>query len=289
MSFPTQKQVEVPLLRALQQLGGSAKPQQIYPVVAQQFPQLTKEDQDERLPNSPSTRKWWNLVQWARQDLVEQGGIDGSTRGIWKLTDKGHEILGSRAGAVKQADGHAVGRGLQANLKDLVYENQQAMVKRIITELNGLTPAGFENFCLALLEGLGYESVVVTGKSGDGGIDGYGDYRQGIVKIKSAFQAKRWKQAPVGRPEIDKFRGAIQGDYDHGLFLTTNSFTRDAQQASVKKGAITILLLDGNAIANHMMASGIGITKEPVFLMDVDSDFFTFERDGATESGRTGI
>lgn len=109
------------------------------------------------------------------------------------------------------------------------------------------------------------------------------------MKIKSAFQAKRWKQSPVGRPEIDKFRGAIQGDYDHGLFLTTNSFTKDAQQASVKKGAITILLLDGNAIANHMMASGIGVRREPVFLMDVDDDFFTFERDGGSGSGQVGI
>jgi restriction system protein len=287
MSFPTQKQIEVPLLQVLAQLGGAAKPQQVYPRVAEFFPELTKEDLDERLPSNSTTVKWWNLVQWARQRLVEDGGIDGSTRGVWKLTDKGRGMLGSAA--PNHVKTEAVAQRVHANLKDLVYENRQAMVKRIITELNGLTPGGFEHFCLSLLEGLGYESVMVTGKSGDGGIDGYGDYRQGIVKIKSAFQAKRWKQTPVGRPEIDKFRGAIQGDYDHGLFLTTNTITKDAQQASVKKGAITVLLLDGNAIANHMISSGIGVRKEPVFLMDVDDDFFTFERDRTGGSGQVGI
>ena len=139
-------------------------------------------------------------------------------------------------------------------------------------------PGGFARFCLALLEGLGYENVVVTGKAGDGGIDGFGDYRQGIVKIKSAYQAKRWRGTAVGRPEIDKFRGAIQGDYDHGLFVSTSTFTKDAQEASVKKGAITILLLDGRAIANHMIVSGIGVRKEAVFLLDLEEEFFKFDR-----------
>jgi restriction system protein len=274
MAFPTQKAVEIPLLKVIEKLGGEAKPQDVYPLVAELFPELTKEDLAERLPSSASTVKWWNLVQWARQRLVEGGEIDGSTRGVWRLTEKGRKAIGS--GAVAGVSPTAVWG--HANLKDLVYENREAMRERIVTELNGLSPSGFEHFCLALLEGLGYENVVVKGKAGDGGIDGFGDYRQGIVKIKSAYQAKRWKGTAVGRPEIDKFRGAIQGDYDHGLFLTTSSFSRDAQDASVKKGAITILLLDGRAIANHMINSGIGVRKEPVFLLDLDDEFFTFDR-----------
>ena len=96
-----------------------------------------------------------------------------------------------------------------------------------------------------LLQQLGFRSVAVTRRGADGGIDGYGDFRQGAVSIKSAFQAKRWADAPVRRPEIDKLRGAIQGDYDHGVFITTSRFTCDATEASYKKGAITILLLDG--------------------------------------------
>lgn len=274
MPFPTQREVELPLLKVLEIVGGQAKPQEIYPKIAEFFPQLTESDLNERLPSSPSTVKWWNLVQWARQRLVEAGDIDGSTRGLWKITDKGRQTL-SILGKQSQSETQ---KAALSNLKDLVYQNREAVAKRIVTELNGLSPSGFEHFCLALLEGLGYENVVVTGKVGDGGIDGYGDYRQGIVKIKSAFQAKRWRQSPVGRPEIDKFRGAIQGDYDHGVFLTTNVFTKDAQDASVKKGAITILLLDGAAIGTHMINSGIGVRKEPVYLLDIDDEFFVFEK-----------
>lgn len=281
MPFPTQREVEIPLLKVLNQLGGQATPQDTYPKVAEYFPQLTEKDLDERLPSSPSTVKWWNLVQWARQRLVEVGEIDGSTRGVWKITNKGLQRIG--VGAFQQPTPKITATVQstepETNLKDLVYHNKEAVMKRIVTELNSLSPSGFEHFCLALLEGLGYESVVVTGKTGDGGIDGYGDYRQGVVKIKSAFQAKRWKESPVGRPEIDKFRGAIQGDYEHGVFLTTNNFTKEAQAASVKKGAITILLLDGNTIADHMISSGIGVRKEPIYLLDIDDDFFTFEKD----------
>lgn len=280
MSFPTQREVELPLLRVLDRLGGQAKPQEVYPKVAGFFTELTQGDLNERLPSSPATFKWRNLVQWARQRLVETGDIDGSTHGLWKITDKGRQLISAngKQDTIKFAP-IASTEEPTTNLKDLVYHNKEAMVKRIITELNGLSPSGFEHFCLALLEGLGYESVVVTRKTADGGIDGYGDYRQGVVKIKSAFQAKRWKETTVGRPEIDKFRGAIQGDYDHGVFLTTKTFTKDAQDASIKKGAITILLMDGNTIANHMINSGIGVRKEPVFLLDIDDDFFIFEKE----------
>jgi restriction system protein len=92
---------------------------------------------------------------------------------------------------------------------------------------------------------LGYRNVEVTKRSQDGGIDGHGDFRQGAISIRSAFQAKRWTDNAVGRPEIDKFRGAIQGEYDHGVFLTTSRFSKDAKLASYKRGAITVLLLAG--------------------------------------------
>ena len=119
--------------------------------------------------------------------------------------------------------------------------------------------------------------MTVTKRTGDGGIDGYGDFRQGAVSIKSAFQAKRWTEAPVGRPEIDRLRGAIQGEYDHGVFITTSRFTRDATEASYKKGAISILLLDGDAVVEQMIDRGIGVTKQPLYLYEVAEDFFDFD------------
>lgn len=123
---------------------------------------------------------------------------------------------------------------------------------------------------------LGYEQLQVTKRGPDRGIDGFGLFRQGVVTIRSAFQAKRWRQNPVGRPEIDKFRGAIQGDYDHGVFLTTGRFTADAEAASIKKGAISLLLLDGDAIAESMIRNGIGVVRRPVQLFDLDPEFYRF-------------
>src|SRR5215475_10428868 len=89
MPFPRQVEIEVPLLQALVELGGEGRPRDIYPLVAKRFPELTPEEQEERLENYPSTRKWWNLIQWARQSLVDHGDIDGSTRGLWKITPAG--------------------------------------------------------------------------------------------------------------------------------------------------------------------------------------------------------
>jgi restriction system protein len=276
MAFPRQGDVEIPLLRALIDRGGSAKPRDVYPVVAAYFPDLSPQEQEITLESSPSTRKWCNLVQWVRQHLVDAGEIDGATRGMWKITDAGRARLKAleKPGASLPTPGHV---SADVSLRDLANRSRDEAKRRVLSELKGLTPTGFEHFCMTLLEALGYRSVSVTRRSGDGGIDGHGDFRQGAVSIKSAFQAKRWTDAPVGRPEIDKLRGAIQGDYDHGVFITTSRFTRDAEQASYKKGAITILLLDGQAIAEMMTDRGIGVLKQPVFLYEIDSEFFDFE------------
>jgi restriction system protein len=274
MPIPKQADVEIPLLRALAEAGGSAKPKDLYPRVAAQFPDLTVEEQELRLESSPTTRKWTNLVQWVRQHLVEAGQIDGSTRGVWKLTDSGRARLTGPTSPPPKVPGL---QPAAVDLRDLANRSRDDAKSRLLTELKGLTPTAFEHFCRELLQQLGFISVVVTRRSGDGGIDGYGDFRQGAVSIKSAFQAKRWSEAPVGRPDIDKLRGAIQGDYDHGVFITTSRFTKEATQASYRKGAITILLLDGAALAELMIERGIGVVKQPVYLYEVAPDFFAFD------------
>jgi restriction system protein len=276
MSYPKQYEIEIPLLQTIHELGGAAKTADIYPRVSKHFPQLTEEDLAAKLPSSPSTFKWWNLVQWCRQGLVEKAEIDGSTRGVWKLTPKGADRLKVKSSVQKTSDFFAAPLNT-VTLKDLIYQNESEVKKRIIAELQTLKPTEFEQFCSSLLQLLGYQELKVTTGGPDGGIDGHGQFRQGVVTIRSAFQAKRWNQNPVGRPEIDKFRGAIQGDFDHGVFLTTGRFTEDAEKASIKKGAITLLLLDGEAIAETMVKFGIGVTKRPIQLLDIDPEFFRFE------------
>ena len=223
MAFPKQSDVVIPLLETLQRLGGSAKPRDIYPIVATYFPQLTGEDLEQRMESYPSTRKWWNLVQWVRQRLVETGEIDGSTRGVWALTEKGQSRLsGSSASIPNQAqistlqsaeapESAAAARS-EVTLRDLANQSRDDAKSSLLFELKQLSPHAFELFCMELLQQLGYKNVAVTKRSGDGGIDGFGDFREGAVSIKSAFQAKRWTDTAVGRPEIEKLRGAIQGD-----------------------------------------------------------------------------
>jgi restriction system protein len=276
MAYPKQFEIELPILNILEELGGSAKPKDIYPKVTKFFPQLTEEDLVAKLPSSPSTFKWHNLIQWSRQGLIDKGEIDGTTRGVWKLTTKGRARLKTKPSS--QPTPELIAAANQVNtLKDLIYQNESEVKRRIISELKELKAKEFEQFCVAFLQLLGYQELK-TGPGGpDGGIDGHGQFRQGVVTIRSAFQAKRWTDTAVGRPEIDKFRGAIQGDFDHGVFLTTARFTKDAEAASVKKGAITLLLLDGDAIAETMIKFGIGVARRPVHLLDIDPEFFKFE------------
>ena len=296
MTYPRQGDIEIPLLRVLDSLGGEAKPRDVYPLVAKYFTELTEEEQIRRMENAPSSKKWWNMVQWARQSLVEKKEIDGSTPGIWKLTKAGYARIRIESISTIELQARSTRRrnlvhasptkipspsittiAPELTLRDLVNENRDQIKRRLLLELQSLSSAGFEKFCTVLLGQLGYDDLEVTRRGADGGIDGHGNFRQGVVRIKSAFQAKRWKDATVGRPEVDRFRGAIQGGFDHGVFLTTSRFSSDAQDASVKKGAITVLLLDGSGIADLMIEYGIGIVKQPIYLSEVDDAFFNFE------------
>lgn len=139
MSYPKQSEVELPLLKLLHELGGKTAPKQIYPRLTTNFPQLTEEELKARMVSSPATFRWHNLVQWTRQKLIENGDVDGSTRGVWKLTAKG------RARATG-AEGHSTEELLlahQATLKDLVNENESEIKGRIISELQGLGSTDF--------------------------------------------------------------------------------------------------------------------------------------------------
>jgi restriction system protein len=125
--------------------------------------------------------------------------------------------------------------------------------QRMLAELKKLEPAGFEAFAGELLDAYGFEDTHVTNVSGDGGIDGYGKLKVGLAHLNVAFQCKRWTKGNIQRPEIDKFRGATQGEYEQGIFFTTSSFSTGAVEVSMKKGAIPIVLIDGPAIVKLMI------------------------------------
>ena len=145
----------------------------------------------------------------------------------------------------------------------------------ILVQLKKMNAYDFEIFCMQLLKVYGFSNVSVTQKSRDGGIDGYGRLKVGLAHMKVAFQCKRWGNASVSRKEIDAFRGAIQGEYEQGLFFTTSSFTKEAMKFSIKQGAVPIILIDGSMIVDFMIEKQFGVEHDdlPIYLNALDKIF----------------
>lgn len=111
-------------------------------------------------------------------------------------------------------------------LRELHRQYTHEFKGKILKQLKGLNPYDFELFCKNLLEKYGFHNLTVTKKSRDGGIDGHGKLKVGLAFMNVAFQCKHWDTGKVGRKEIDAFRGAVQGEYEQGLFFTTSFFQK---------------------------------------------------------------
>jgi restriction system protein len=151
-------------------------------------------------------------------------------------------------------------------IQDLHTQYVAQLKERVVSELRKLSPSAFEYFAKQLLDVYGFEETKVTQISNDGGIDGFGKLRVGLAYLNVAFQCKRWTKTNIQRTEIDKFRGAAQGDYEQGVFFATTSFSQGAIDASIKRGAIPIVLVDSNAIVDLMIEKRFGIQTESVMI-----------------------
>ena len=250
--LPKQKDIEVPLLEVLIELGGKGKPKEIYPLVTKKFPEIGNEDLSETLPSGGS--KWTNRIQWVRQRLIDKSELHSPSRGIWAITDKGRKRVETKGPSAPTV-----------NLVELYEDYETSFRSQLLDKLTELTPRQFELFARKLLQAYGFVDVKVTNVSSDGGIDGYGKLRLGLATMNVAFQCKRW-QANIGRPEVDKFRGAIQGEFEQGVFFVTSDFTPQARKASLKKGAVPIILLNGESILDLMIQKGIGVERIPIYM-----------------------
>ncbi len=253
--LPTQKDIELPLLEVLAEIGGKGKPREIYPLVSMKFPELREEDLAETL-SSGATNKWTNRIQWVRQALVDKGEIDSPQRGIWRITSKGRQRLTDRSNSLPET--------ISLSFMELYDDYEAAFRTRVLEELQNLTPRKFELFARKLLNRYGFSETHVTQLGKDGGVDGFGKLRLGLAMMNVAFQCKKW-QGNIGRPEVDKFRGAIQGEFEQGVFFTTSDFTSAARDASLKPGAVPVILLNGDSIVDLMIEKGLGVHREPLY------------------------
>jgi len=254
--IPTQSEIEIPLLETLVKLGGQAPPKQIYPLLTKLFPQLTETDLAITLKHGEP--KFNNRVQWTRQSLITAGDMESPKRGVWAITAQGVERL--------KEDGQTEPPSMKrasASLVDLYDKYELQFRSKLIDKLLGLSPTQFEHFSRDLLTAYGFVKMTVTQVSKDGGIDGHGLLKVGLANMAVAFQSKRW-EGNISRPEVDKFRGAIQGSYEQGIFFTTSDFTSGSREASIKKGAVPIVLLNGESIVDLMIEKEFGVQRKPL-------------------------
>ena len=165
-------------------------------------------------------------------------------------------------------------------IQELQKIHTELVIERIITDLKKLPPQTFEYFSKRILEVYGIERVTVTAPGADGGIDGFGELKVGLAYMQVAFQSKRWKNN-IGLPLINEFRGAIQGKVEQGVYFTTSEFTKQAKAASIQKGAVPIILIDGRSIAELMIEKEFGIQIESIDLYSYALDTVISD-DGST-------
>jgi restriction system protein len=283
-TVPTFDQLMNPLLRALRALGGSGSIEEIYDKVVEL--EGFSEDLLSQLhdPEKSNQTEVGYRLAWARSWLKKYGLLDNSARGVWSLTVTGKET--------EQVDPQTVVRGVRSQYRRAVpeegalpEENEVAApaseaeeptwkerLHLVLTQK--LTPDGFERLVQRLLRESGFIQVEVTGRSGDGGIDGRGIARiHGFMSFHVFFQCKRYRGS-VSAGEVRDFRGAMVGRADRGLFLTTGTFSPAAVKEATRDGAPPIDLIDGSDLAEKLRELGLGIRKELVEVITVDDEWF---------------
>lgn len=276
MPIPVQSRINDALLVELFKAGGSSRARDIYDRVAAHFPEMTAQERAEELENW-GTNRFNNKVQWSRQALVSTEYIDGSIRGVWTLTPAGQnaarQLISQRDESIRSDSTP------QPTLLDLLDAHTVALREAIDERLRALDAYQFEALSGRLLRAMGFRDVVVTQKSADGGIDGHGKLRVGIVSVNAAFQCKKWR-AVVHRPTIDQFRGATQGRFDQAILMTTSTFSDGAIAESIRPSVIPIILVDGPRMVDLMIESDIGTTRRPLTIAQLDEAFFAQLGDG---------
>ena len=310
MPVPDFQTLMLPVLKAYGDGGERASADAVDPI-AEQF-HLTADELAERLPSGRQTR-FRNRIAWAHGYLKQAGLLESPRRGRYRITARGREVLATNPARIdiaflerypefqefrgRTATNTAIAPGsatlaLGATEAELTPDEQvRAGAERHRTLLAGLLlervkqapPAFFENLVVKLLVAMGYggsqeDAAKVVGRAGDSGIDGV--IKEDPLGLDSIYvQAKRW-DAPVGRPTVQQFAGALQGQRAHkGVLITTSTFTREAMDY-VAGLQSTIILVDGPQLAQLMIDYGIGVADvETIRLKRIDEDYFTEDAD----------
>ncbi|ABL65636.1 restriction endonuclease [Chlorobium phaeobacteroides] len=268
-----------PVIEALKELDGSGTAAE---VIDRAIVNMNISEKEQQATTKNGQSRVRNQVNWARLYLVHAGYLDSSKRGVWSLTDKGISI------DISSFDPYAAFKSVQDHFKDEkkaqnqpdssaaeseeIPDDEQNHRAKLLDLIKGLPPSGFERLSQRLLRESGFQQVVVTGKSGDGGIDGIGILQVNpFVSFNVLFQCKRY-QGAVTPSQVRDFRGAMQGRADKGIVITTGTFTVEATKEARRDGVPPIELVDGQLLVEMFERLELGLIPRRTF--DIDEKFF---------------
>lgn len=272
----------VPMLKLLEDLGGSASNREIETQLVEKFG-FTDGELAETHAKS-GTPIVFNRIAWARSYLKMTGFANNEKHGVWVITHSGREALKSGEKAVHSHMAAAI-KKYQADRKKLVddsvvdnlasgdLDEEIEWSSVLLEKLKSIEASAFERLCQRLLRESGFTKVEVTGKSGDGGIDGNGVLRVNLVSFHVLFQCKRYKDS-VGPGVVRDFRGAMQGRADKGLIITTGTFTPEARREATRDGAPALDLIDGEFLCQLLKEQKLGVYVRLVEEVELDLSFF---------------
>ena len=270
-----------PILATLHELGGSASRGEL------------KNEVIENMGLPPDQTKLEYNVGFSISRLKQLGLIDNSERGVWSLTAKGREtqhvdpkevarLVRQQREARKQAQTEKIKKdteeaALSEKVENPAEDSAEETVswrEDLLDTLQNMPPDAFERLCQRLLRESGFIEVEVTGRSGDGGIDGHGIIRlAGLISFPVLFQCKRYSGS-VSPSVVRDFRGAMMGRAEKGVILTTGGFTKEAQREATRDGATPIDLIDGELLMDKMNELKLGVSAKMVEVVEVDKDWF---------------
>ena len=298
MSIPDYQSILLPLLK-LAQDGKEHSLRASADVIADGF-NLTPEERTQLLPSGNQT-VFFNRAGWARTYLCKAGLLESNRRGFFQITQRGKDLLAEKPSKITakslerypefiefittkkekttsplpELNGHL---DPEEALETAYSTLRKNLADNIIEQIKKVSPSLFEKLVVELLLKMGYggsrkDAGEAIGRSGDEGIDGIiKEDRLGLDIIY--IQAKRWAGA-VGRPEVQKFAGALQGQRaKKGVMITTSFFTPDAWEY-VKKIDNKIVLIDADELANLMIDHNLGVSTMASYeVKKIDSDYF---------------
>lgn len=300
MTIPDYQSLMLPLLK-LAGDGAEHSLREAIETLGDEFG-LTAEEREELLPSGRQAT-FDNRVGWARTYLKKAGLLSSPRRGYFQTTERGRGVLAKQPVKInnrflrqypefvefqapkKSHDDQEEAdldedRTPEEEIEDAYQRVRDELATELLETVRGCTPAFFERLVVDLLVSMGYggtrkDAGQAIGRSGDGGIDGIiKEDRLGLDIVY--IQAKKWDGGnTVGRPDIQKFAGALQGQRARkGIFITTSAFSRTAEEY-VKVIDSKIILIDGETLAQLMIDFNIGVNTLTTYeLKRMDSDYF---------------